>query len=386
MSTIIGDNALIQRINTARPGDPVVYVNMDFLESLPETFEARAVEVRFNKTESMTNVGSQANPSWYPGTKLMYDIAEARGIACDDVNGLEPYYTEVDLSRMEMTPAPVIVRKQTGYKATKSGRVQQEDGSSRTIVRDHIEDAWIECTGLWDKEELASEGYTKTVKDQYGREGYETEWNGKKSFHEYKYNTKYKRRVHFNDLLDKAMGKADTKCKVKVIRELACLKTGYTDADLSEGRFIFAKIVKSNAQIKLESAARVSALSQGNGSAGASRALFGSPAAPEPRNVTPPPAPEPTPTEPVETVAEIAVKATLAPDQRAELIRVLTVYRDGKLIPEANADTAGKILGWLNATPKATEDATYWPKALSVLAAIETAVPVEMRISQGIKR
>jgi len=26
MSTIIGDNALIQRINTARPGDPVVYV------------------------------------------------------------------------------------------------------------------------------------------------------------------------------------------------------------------------------------------------------------------------------------------------------------------------------------------------------------------------
>jgi len=349
----------------------------------------------------MTNVGSEKNPSWYPGTKLMYDIAEARGIACDDVNGLEPYYTEVDLSRMEMTPAPVIVRKQTGYKATKSGRVQQEDGSSRVIVRDHIEDAWIECTGLWDKEELASEGYTKTVKDQYGREGYETEWNGKKSFHEYKYNTKYKRRVHFNDLLDKAMGKADTKCKVKVIRELACLKTGYTDADLSEGRFIFAKIVKSNAQIKLEAAARVNALSQGNGSAGASRALFGAPASPEPRNVTPPPATEPTPTvrevvdamrtgEPVETVAAIAVKAfagdIIATDQRAELIRVLTVYRDKKLIPEANADTSGKILGWLNATPKATEDATYWPKALSVLAAIETSIELPLRISQGIKR
>ena len=403
MSKLIGDTSLVQRIDAARPGDPVVYVNVDFLESLPETFEARAVAVEFIKDKSFTNVGTEKAPSWYPGTKLMYDIADARGIACDETNILEPYYTEVDISRMEMTPNPCVMRKHTGYKATKSGRVQQEDGSSRTIVRDHIEDAWIECTGLWDKEELASEGYTKTVKDTYGREGYETEWNGKKSFHEYKYNNKYKRRVHFNDLLDKAMGKADTKVKMKVIRELACLKTGYTDADLSEGRFIFAKIVKSNSQIKLEAAARVNALSHGNGDTGASRSLFGSatPSVETPRNVTP----EPVPTvrdvvdairtgEPVETVAEMAVKSfvtTPAPsapvyaaDQRAELIRVLKSFVDDALVPTNLAEMTGKIIGWLNMTPKATEDKTYWPKALSVLDQIEATLPDKR--STGIKR
>lgn len=384
MSKIIGESSLVERINNARPGDPVVYVNLDFLESLPDPFEARAVELRFNKSESFTNVGSEKTPSWYPGTKLMYDIANARGIATDDVNSLEPYYTEVDISRMEMTATPCVMRRQTGYKSTKSGRVQQEDGSYRTIVRDHIEDAWIECVGLWDKEELASEGYAKTVKDQYGREGYNTEWNGKKTFHEYKYNTKYKRRVHFNDLLDKAMGKAETKGKMKVIRELACLKTGYTDEDLLEGRFIFAKIGKSSGQAKLEAAARVSALSHGIEDKTASAALFGkretSDAAPVMRDVTPTPTPSP---------ASLAAVAALDPaaDQRAEMLKVLKKYVDeGIVVGKENKETAERIIGWLDRTPNATENATYWPKAIGLLDAIELDILPDVRISGKIKR
>jgi hypothetical protein len=384
MNRIIGDTSIINRINAARPGDPVVYINLDFLESLPETFEARAVEVRFKKEESFTNVGSAKAPSWYPGTKIMYEIGEARGVSTDDVAGLVPFYTEVDISRMEMSPNPCIMRKHTGYQATKSGRVQQEDGSYRTIVRDHIEDAWIECTGLWDKEELATEGYARTV-EQYGKKGYETEWNGKKTWHECKYDTKWKRRVHFNDLLDKAAGKADTKAKCKVIRELACLKTGYTDDDLKESRFIFAKIVKSTNQVKLEAAAHVDAIRHGIKDASASKALFAPPAAP--------PAPEPEPEvvrnvtpEPDPTPAELATQAAAEQvDVRREMIRVLKTYTDNGIIPADMATGTADLVGWLERTEDAATS-KHWTKALSVLAGIEEKLPAEMRISGNIPK
>lgn len=384
MSILSDDQKNWERVKNAKPGDPVCYVNLDAIEALPDQFQATLGVVDFNKAADFTNVGSDKYPNWYPGTRLMYDIANKRGISsCGEIE-VEAIYETVDISLMELAPNPCPMQKKTGYIVKKTGFVVQEDGTSQTVQEAGIDNAWDEAVKLWTKEELACDGYTKTVEDKYKRKGYNAEWNGALTFKEYKYDTKYKRRSHFQDLFDKSFGMATTTAWLKVIRRLAGLKTGYTDAELSEGKFYFAKITKSTGAIKAEAAARLTALSHGIENNGASRALFGpsEPAAPEPRNVTPPPGYAPPPTPSPET---LAAQDAAPVDQREELIRVLKVYDSMKLVDATNKETFDKMSAWLEVTADAATS-PFWIKAIGVLTDIELAVPDAMRISGAIKR
>ena len=403
MSVLAGDKTNWDRVKNAKPGDPLCYVNLDAIEALPDQFQATLGVVEFNKTADFTNVGSDKYPSWYPGTRIMYDICNKRGISSYGEMEVEAIQETVDISLMELSQNPCPMTKKTGYMIKKSGFVVQEDGTQQTVQEIGLDNAWDEAVKLWTKEELLSEGYTKTVEDKYHRKGYNSEWNGALTFHEYKYDTKYKRRSHFQDLFDKSFGMATTTAWLKVIRRLAGLKTGYTDEDLKEGKFYFAKITKSDGAIKAEAAARLSALSRGltDGTQKASASLYGNPdraqtpPASEPRNVTPvdpvSPAPvvdrEPEPEQGAPTVEELAKQAdpVVVLDQRLELQRVIEHYQKNALTPESLKDTAKNILLWLKSNAKATDDSVYWPKAIKVMTDIESSVPPEMRIAHGVK-
>jgi hypothetical protein len=358
MEKFVGNSEDWKTVRAARPGDPTVYINMDAIDQLPEEFQAVISVVKFNKEQDFTNVGTKATPSWYPGTRIMYDIAEKRGISSAGDLQADPIMEEVDISTMEMENSPRLLKKKVGYKVVKSGTVVQEDGTLRGVSRVSMENAWDEAVGLWNKEAAESEGYSKTVEDQYHRKGYEKTWNGKKEFHEYRYDTKWKRRVHFDNLLDKALGKAETKAKEKVIRELSGLKTGFTDGDLASGKFYFVKIVRSSSVLKLETAARIDALRQGvQPSADPSRLLFEA-----------------------KEDAPIVAQGEAAEPPREAMIRKLRHYDVNGMIPVAARDTATKLLGWLSDTENASDDLVYWPKAKAVLEEIEKAIPDDLRL------
>ena len=374
----IGDEKNWERIRNAPAGDPTVYVNMDAITQLPDEFQAIVAVVEFNRDKDFTNVGSEKRPSWYPGTRIMYDIAEKRGISSDGELIAEPIMEEVNINLMECLPEPCIIRKKVGYQVVKSGSVVQEDGTFRTVSRVCVENAWDEAVSLWNKEEEATEGYTKNMVDQYGKKGFNMFWNNSPSWHECRYDTKWKRRTHFDDLLDKALGKAETKSKEKVIRELAGLKTGYTTEDLKDGRFYFVKIVRSAMVLKLETAARVDSIR--NGAKPAEDALtmvFGA------RKLAAPSSTTSSGLEPIIARVEPESEPTDPPPDEtpaAAMMRKLQHYKDNAIVPAESVDTCKNLLIWLGKNKNPVADPTYWPKAQSVLKAIEDAIPEDMRL------
>jgi hypothetical protein len=355
MGIINGKQETIKRVREATPGDPSVYISIEAISQLPDDVEAVIVEVPFyqnfandkDEKNSFSNVGTDTKPSYYPKTNLMYSIAEARGISADPNPLLDPLYEDVNISEMEMAQVPVIQKKKVGYTVKRSGTVIQDDGTTRACSHIGIFNAWDECTNLWATEEKWTEGYSKKGK------------------YDNKYQSKWNRRLHFQEQLDKSPRMADSTSWLKCIRDLAGLKTGFTKEDLKEGKFYFAKIRRSEMVRKAETAARLACIA-GGVQQQQIESPYEAPAAPQqPMTVTIVPEPEPV------------------QDPRQTFIGNLEVYLLQGLVPADLVDVAGKIKDWLNGHADAVQDA-WWSEAVKRLKAIEDRIPAELRIGHKI--
>jgi hypothetical protein len=343
MSRIIGDERVIKAARAAAAGDKSVYINWDAIEELPDEYEAVVTEIRFDPKALPDNFSDVGNNTWMPSPALHYKIAEARGIQGSDNSRLEPIYEDVNISEMLMDDLPKMVNMLTGYRCCKQSSVIEEDGTTRRSSPCTIDyNVWNRCCEMWSKEESYSKGYTVPGK------------------YEPKYDTKFKRKAHFYAELKFAMQKAETKAYEKTIRELAGLMTGYKTADLAKGSLVFAKIRRSRDVLRLETAARLQAISQGATSGQAQTLLFG----PTAESKT-----EPIPAQPV---ADPVPEPEAAP--RLSLLDILVTYQESGVIPKEPAivKAVEAVVGWLKGTANPEGDQKYWGKAVGWLKSIET--------------
>jgi len=361
MSKIVGNEETIKRIKESKPGDPCVYVNMEAIMQLPDDFEATPTKVEFDPEVDFTNLGSDAKQSMYPSTKIMYLISDARGISIYGQPEIELLYEEVNISEMEMVPNPVIQKKKVGYIVKKTGFVVQDDGTPRTSGHIGIFNAWDECSKLWANEEKWTEGYSKDP----------GKWpDGKKK--ENKYDTKWKRRLHFQEMLDNSLGQADTKAWLKCIRDLAGLLTGYTKDQIKGGKFYFMKIRRSEAVRKAETAARLQAIANGSQP---------QPGTAQPRQLADTTAGNPIENQPVGTSDDLVLTPDPEPlTEREQMHKDLSEWKKQGLIPDHIGDfvnvkkSVDNIIQFLErAEPE--KNTEKWNKAKSVVAQIRATIP-----------
>lgn len=335
-----------------QPGDKSVYINFDAIKDLPEEFEAVVTEVKFdpkNLAESFSNVGSNNNPAWQPKVELMYKIAEACGISGGDESETQPMVEEVDINPMLMKPidAPPTYRRMTvGRSVSKRSSRLMEDGSllwSSLCTAEY--NVWERCMELWSKEESYTDGYKKPAK------------------YDNKYDNQYKRRAHFDSEMKFAHAKAETKAYVKSIRELAGMPTGYSTADLAPGKFVFARIRRSKMVLKMETAARISAISRGQVPQSAP-ALF----APEEPIYDDIPVTEPEP----------------EPEKKETHIIALFEEYLPNIADLGLAEEAQKTLDWLKTQEDPKAKPKFYAKALDNLKRIEDAIPEAFRIQHNL--
>ena len=357
MSKIKGKKESIKRVMEAKAGDPSVYVNLEIIDQLPDEYESVIVEIEYDIKKDFTNVGSDTKPSFYPTVFFMNDIADKCGISGYGKVDNQTIYEEVNESVMEMASTPVIMKRKCGYMVTKVAAALQEDGTLRPgSARTGICNAWQECVNTWTKEEMYTEGYTKDAK------------------YPSKYDTKWKRRLHFQNALDKAYGMADSKAWSKCVREYTGMQTGYSPEDLKEGKFYFSKIRRSELAIKTEAAARYAGLSQGQQQEPVNLLFAPTDTPQEPVNRTPPTEPDP-----------------FAEDQEPEktnqekFIETLESYISNNLIPENFTQYASGVLTWLKKLDNAeTADPGKWSSGIDRLKNIEAKIPEEGRINHGL--
>lgn len=344
--------------NEYKPGDPSVYINFDAIADLPDEFEAVYTEVVFDPkklSEFFANVGSEKNPSWMPNPELMYKIAEACGISGSPESETSPIIEEVDINPMLMKglDAPPTYRRMTvGRSVSKRSSRLMEDGTplwSSLCTTDY--NVWERCMELWSKEEMYSEGYTKEAK--YG----------------YKYENTYKRRAHFDSEMKFAHAKAETKAYLKTIRELAGLQTGFKTEDLAIGRFVFARIRRSKSFLKMETAARLQAISRGF--SGAPPSLFG----PVDDGQT---SFEQLPEPPVTDGYDPALDYQ-DPRKSEHAIILFREYLES-IKDQDLLESGKKTLSWLESVDDPEANEKYWAKALENLKAIEESIPEAFRI------
>jgi hypothetical protein len=367
MSNIFGAEDTIKKAKAARPGDPTVLINWDLINDLPEEFEAKISEVKFNVDEDFTNIGTDSKPKYYPKTKLMYKIADAIGLSGDSESIIEPIYEDVEIDEMNMTTTGMIIRKKVGVRVQKRSYILAEDGAKRySSVRSGKHNAWENCLKVWHKEEKTTKGYslckdgefTYYNKKQHGK-FYEVVSGKYTNQYPVKYATKWDRKCYFDDEMDKAEGQADTKAHLKTIRELAGLTTGFLPQDLRDGRFIFQKIRRSRESLKMETAVRLSNI--GKEPAKETKLLFGS----EPKeDIVVDPEPEP-------------VSKTL------KQILIETIESYGQSITEEMQDTVDSLLSWLDKTDN-PEESKYWTNGINLLKQIEQDMPEEFRVKHGL--
>ncbi len=374
MSKIIAEKGVLEYCQQAKPGNKAVYVNLDaIINDLPDQFEVILSEVKFdpnNLENDFTNVGTKKKPSWYPQTDLMYAIAKARGVSGKSSDTItEVIYEQVDISEMYLSDVPQIIKKKTGYIIKKVSTVLQEDGTVMpSSVRHGVFNAWEEAITLWHKEEKATEGYNPKLLKEYpsGDKYYEYLYDGKKQQKSLKYDTKWKRTCHFDDLLDVSLGQADTKAHLKTIRELAGLMTGYATDDLKEGKFIFSKVRKSRGSLKLEQAAHLTRIAQGGQASPAANLLFGPEDEAENNNISDAP-PEPKEKD-----------VTPEPTPEEELLGIFQSYVNLKELPDDEKQTAVKCIRFLESDPD--KDDSYDRLYKKVIAGLKK---VELKIDFG---
>lgn len=333
----------------AEAGNKSVYINFDAINDLPDEYEAVVTEVRFNPknlSESFSNVGSESNPTWQPKAELMYKIAEACGISGGDESETSPMVEEVDINPMLMKgiESPPTYRRMTvGRSVSKRSSRLMEDGSllwSSLCTAEY--NVWERCLELWSKEESFTEGYTKQAK--YGT----------------KYETTYKRRAHFDSEMKFAHAKAETKAYLKSIRELAGMPTGFSTSDLAPGVFVFARIRRSKSVLKMETAARIAAISRGQ-------------------------APQPAPAlfAPEEPVFDDLPVEEEPPKQELHITALFEEY-----LPNIKdltlAESAQNALDWLKKQEDPKAKPSMYQKALNVLREVEASLPESFRITHNL--
>lgn len=365
MSKIFGNKETINRAKNAKPGDKSTYINFEAINDLPEGYEVVVTEVKFdpkNLGDDFSNVGSKEKPKWMPQPHLMYKIAEACGISGGDDSIVEPLMETVDVNDMAMKPIdaePTYRKMKVGAKVVKYATRIQEDGTPLRSSQCTIEfNVWDRCLELWSKEEMYTDGYTKSSK------------------YPNKYDTPHKRKAHFQSEMKFAHAKAETKAYLKAIRELAGLMTGYKTEDLKDGILIFSKIRRSREVLRMETAARLQAISRGNGST-ATAMLFGDTAPESLPDITTEPEPEPEP--------DIFDAEPGDPEKsnQDKFIAALNEYIKNDLIVSEQSDTAMKLLNWLTGTPDA-ENSNIWSKAIKKLEIIEQKIPEEGRVDHNL--
>jgi hypothetical protein len=378
---ILGNQEAIDRAKKADPGDKSNHVNWDAIDALPEEYEAVITEVKYKPTDLKASFSDVGNDTWMPKPELMYEIAEACGIVGGDNSVTEAMVEEVDWNRIKarIGEPPNMVRAKVGARVRKYSSVMQEDGTFRkSDVCTSEYNVYERCCELWSKEEADTNGYANVdAKGAYSRYG-----KGGETYTAYvKYKTQYQRQAHFDAEMKFAHAKAETKAHLKTIRVLAGLMTGYKKEDLSSGVLIFMKIRRSRAVLKMETGARLAAMSRGEIGSTPVTALFGPAAAPTEQA---PPEPE-KPYEDAEHSRVDDDSPFLSPpppvekkDPREEYIAVLNNYYPKK-IADTKQGKAKTILDWASKNKECTGHKD-WPQAIAFLKEIESELPDEFRI------
>jgi len=361
---IKGDPQTIKRAQSAPAGDSSVYINFDAIKELPEEYEVVVTAVKYDPKKldiSFADVGSKAQPSWYPMPELMYKVAEACGISGSEESETSPVTEEIDINPMLMKgpeQAPTYRRKTIGRSVSKRSSRIMEDGTpiwSSLCTAEY--NVWERCLENWSKEAMYSEGYTLPSTSKYG----------------FKYDNTYKRQANFDTEMKFAHAKAETKAYSKTIRELAGMPTGYKPSDLIKGELIFARIRRSSLALKMETAARLQAISQGVGQSTAQTQLFGPPVDEEVApimDVEPCPDDFEAPYEPVE-------------EKDPEIIAVFKYYLPS-ITDEKGKESATKTLDWLEKNKENLQaNKSFYAKAVKNLAGIEEAIPEAFRIEHS---
>ena len=382
MSKIIGDPKLEKWAREQPPGNTSVYINWDAINSMPEEYEPVLARVAYDPAkleETFANVGSRSTPSWYPNTDFLYEIAEARGVIGSDVSLSERLIDEVDINPMMMKPidaAPNFQKRHIGHKISKRSYVIQEDGEPRySSVCTSEYDAWTRCIEDWSKEEKYTENYTKPGK------------------YDYKYDTPHKRQAHFLSELKFASAKAETKAHCKTIRELAGLPTGYTTAQLKSGIMVFVRIQRSQAVLKMETAANVEAIRNG-GRLGhrATAALFGG----ETQQIEALQHDD-IPAEVVEPQSDDAIlsdfgsdipKQTSPYDGQPDHVRArmaLEEYSGSGAVNSETSTLVTQMIGWLERNGERSLQDARWAQVLATIRQIEESVADGEYVDHGLK-
>jgi len=394
---IVGKPDTIAKVKKLPTGDPSNLVNFDAIERLPEMLSGVITEVRYTK-DDWEDVGSG---NFMPSPGLVNKICEARGIFGTDGGTSEPITMEVDWNRLccKFDDGPKMVKMVVGYVAKKTGKVMTEDGSFRTSDECVVSyNAWERlCADAWGKEEAATDYYSPSIVkvDQSGSKYYESTWNGKVSKRYLKYDTRAKRQQSLDAELKFAQRKADTKARNVVIRVITGMDTGYSEEALKEGVFYFHRIQKSEFAIKMEQAARMQRLASPDyDPTREPSSLLYAPAAEKVAPRTEPTAPAQTaepvqPTATAQTAPELVAEPSAIVenvDQRLEMIRILSAYKDVKAIPDGDEEKVNAVLLWLGETLEPEKNEVYWKKAMAVLSKVESAIPENMRIKGDLIR
>lgn len=241
-----------KKYKNSDPNKKNVFINWDAIEALPEEYEPVFSELTFDPKkldEYFTNVGSKNQPSWYPQTDVMYKIAEMCGISGETESTVEWISGEVDINPILMKSfdsEPTMRKMIIAARVTKQSKILCEDGTWRLCAPETNEFNFFDraCIDFINEEEKTNE--YKSGKKEY-----------------YRYNSVIKRRKRLLDLKKFAVQQAETKAFCKTVRVLAGLPTGFDTEDLKDGKFAFMKFIKSKRLQKLETAARLQAISQG---------------------------------------------------------------------------------------------------------------------------
>jgi hypothetical protein len=338
MSKIIGEKSIIEMADKAAPGSKYTFVNMEAIKELPDVYESVVTGIKIDISKDFSEIvkGKQ----YMPTTDLSYRIAEACGISGTEFSEYNDIYDEVDVNPMlmkSMFDVPTIKRIKVGVQVSKKSRRMMEDGSYlESGVANHLFNVWDRCCEEWSKEEMYTEGYSKPPK--YGSNKYDTTW---------------KRQHHYWDMMKFAGQKAETKAYCKTIRELASLPTAFTPADLKKGVLIFSKIRRSSESLKLENAARLTALSKGL-EAPKTDLLFGEEE--EPKIIQ------------AEELTEVKVK-------KPDILEAMKCYKE--LVDNPLLDT---MINWYSSNSEVGKDHPQYIKMAKNIKAIEETLDPGQRI------
>jgi hypothetical protein len=336
MSKIIyKDKATEAKLKNSQ-GAKNVYINFDAIAELPDEYEVVISEVRFDPLHLETSFSPVGGGSYMPKPELMYEIAEACGISGTGNPMIEPIIEEVDINPMLGKPIgtePMMRKMTVGRRVTKTSQRIQEDGTPRTSSP---------CTCDYNAWERSLIQWAEKPQD---------------------YNTPEKKNLGFLKELKFAHAKAETKAYEKSIRELAYLQTGYKAADLAEGVLYFAKIRRSAAVLKLETAARLDAIRNGGQQLGSPR---------QPAQIEAPATA--TSSDDFALEAEVVQDEPVPLTEREQMHKDLSDWKAAKLIPPLLVKSADNILVFLE-RDEPEKQIDKWEKAKRVIQQIRDTIP-----------